>query len=415
MTQGSEPVAQPTDAPSPPVAGPPVAPSELGLPLQGAPARARWVAGSVAGSVAGRLRWIVTPAAIYVASRALVILAAGVAVLRSPHLGLGQALVRWDSGWYLRLARSGYPGHLPSAHGHVLASTIAFFPLFPLTMSAGSALTGLSLAVVGLALSSAFGMAAAITVWALARDLWGKAAANRACAMFCVFPGAFVFSMIYSEGLMIALAAGCLVALLKRRWLLAGTLAALATAARPNALALVAACAWVAAVAIYRRREWAAMWAPALAPVGIGVYFAYLWARTGDVGAWFATEKGGWHESFDATATFTRLARFVHHPFPSLNTDVGMLCLAFIIVTGVVLLRAHAPGALVVYAAAVAALTLVSKLYGPTPRFVVTAFPLVIVLGYRLRGVALAATLALSAAAMGWLMVLTATSLALTP
>ena len=48
--------------------------------------------------------------------------------------------------------------------------------------------------------------------------------------IFCLFPGSIVFSMVYAEGLLIPLAAGCILALQRRRWVMAGALAGLATA-----------------------------------------------------------------------------------------------------------------------------------------------------------------------------------------
>src|SRR5438128_829027 len=83
--------------------------------------------------------------------------------------------------------------------------------------------------------------------------------AGRPVALFCFFPGAMVLSLAYSEALMLALAIGCLLALLKERWVTAGVLGAFATATRPNAVALVAACAWAAGTAIWRRRQWRAL------------------------------------------------------------------------------------------------------------------------------------------------------------
>src|SRR5207244_1786643 len=138
------------------------------------------------------------------------------------------------------------------------------------------------------------GLTACLLLWRLVHHLSGPASADRAVALFCFFPGAMILSLPYSEGLMLALAIGCLHALLRRRWVTAGVLAALATATRPNAMALVAACAWAAAVAVWRRREWRALAAPALAPLGLVAFFAYLARHTGDAGAYWRTQRQAW-------------------------------------------------------------------------------------------------------------------------
>ncbi len=52
---------------------------------------------------------------------------------------------------------------------------------------------------------------------------WGAEAARRAVVLFCLFPGSVIFSMVYAEGIVIPLAAGCILALQQRRWMLAGS------------------------------------------------------------------------------------------------------------------------------------------------------------------------------------------------
>src|SRR5207302_5593334 len=118
--------------------------------------------------------------------------------------------------------------------------------------------------------------------------------ADRAAVLFAFSPGAFVLSLVYAEGLLVLLSAACLLALLERRWLLAGVLAALAGATRPNATAAMLACAWAAGVAIWKDREWRAAVAPLLAPVGVLGFFVFLWWHTGGAVIWFRGEFQGW-------------------------------------------------------------------------------------------------------------------------
>ena len=105
-----------------------------------------------------------------------------------------------------------------------------------------------------------------ILVGVLARRLFDTDVAERAMVLFAVFPGSFVLSYAYAEALLIVLAALCLWFLLDERWLLAGITAALATATRPNGLALVAACAVAAFLAIRARRDWSVARRPAAGP-----------------------------------------------------------------------------------------------------------------------------------------------------
>ena len=61
-----------------------------------------------------------------------------------------------------------------------------------------------------------------------------------------------MLSMAYAESLMLALAAGAMLAYTRRRWFTAGVLGALAVMTRPNASVLVVAFLWCAVGAVRR-------------------------------------------------------------------------------------------------------------------------------------------------------------------
>ena len=56
----------------------------------------------------------------------------------------------------------------------------------------------------------------------LADGWWGRDVARRATVLFIFFWGSVVFSMVYSEGLLLPLAAICIWAMDRRKWWLAG-------------------------------------------------------------------------------------------------------------------------------------------------------------------------------------------------
>ena len=93
-------------------------------------------------------RWILRPTVIYLVSRALTWTTLAITTLFT-HQSILQEVDRWDSRWFLRAAAQGWPRHLPFHDGHVAGSTIAFFPLFPLSIRWLSHLTGLSLLAAG--------------------------------------------------------------------------------------------------------------------------------------------------------------------------------------------------------------------------------------------------------------------------
>ena len=332
-----------------------------------------------------------------------------------PSKGLGGVLTgSWDAGWYLSLAQHGYPAAVPEQAGRAVQSTLGFFPVYPLSVRAVHAI-GLSYAFAGLLVSALAGLAACVLLWRLVAQFRSPSVADRAVALFCFFPGAMILSLTYSEALMLVLAIGCLYSLLRERWLLAGALAALATATRPNAVALVVACVWAAGGAVWRRRQWRALLAPALAPLGLVGFFIYLGRHTGEFGAYLRTQRQGWDQKLEPKSTIQIVSNFVHHPFADTNITVMVLGWLFLVVTLVLLVRSRPPGVLLVYTLAIVGMALLTPTMGARPRFLLTAFPLVTVIAEELPATAYSAVLATEATLLGAFTVMTMTSLLATP
>ena len=353
------------------------------------------------------------PIGIYLASRAVVAAAMWLASRIPPQASVGYIVTTWDAGWYMDTARLGYPQALPIVDGHVAQSTFAFFPFFPLCMRAVHAL-GFSYRMSGLLVAGAAGIITVVLMWFLLRRMWGDGAADRGVALFCFFPGAFVLSMVYAEALMLCLTIGCLLALLSRRWVLAGVLGAAATATTSHALAVVPACAWAAAVAIHQRREWRALVAPLLSPVGFVGFQLFLWQRTGVFDAYTQTHEA-WGVEINPVVVWGQFGDFLRRPLVDMNITVAVAGAAIVIVTFVLLVRARPPVPVLLYTVFALLPVMVSEGLGARPRFVLTAFPLVAVLGRRLQGTAFAVTLAGSATLLGCFTVLSIRTLFATP
>jgi len=335
---------------------------------------------------ADRFRWLLRPVLIYLLSRVVTLSAMSVAALVA-HRSLGREIDTWDSKWFIRAAGMGWPRHLPMVNGHVGGSTVAFFPVFPLTFRWLSDLTGLPLLASGAIVSTASGLTAMIAVWMLVRHYAGPKAADRSTLLLALFPASFVFSLVYAEGIIITLVAGTLLALLKRRWLLAGILAAVATGTAPVALAVGVSCAWVAWKAIRDDRDWKALAAPLLTPVGFIAYQVWLWRHTGNLSAWRLTEAGGWHSYVSAAYPVHIITSFIGHPLVSTATiNLVFACIIIVVVCAIVAIRSHLPTPVLLYALSVAVVAILTRPVGPRPRFIMLAFPLIAVVGTRLRG-----------------------------
>lgn len=173
---------------------------------------------------------------------------------------------------------------------------------------------------------------------------------------------------------MLALAIGCLLLLADERWLLAGIAGGLATAARPTAAGVIAACGIAAVIAARRDRDVRPLVAPVLAASGIGGYFAFLWHHTGDTFAWFHAEEG-WGQDF-GFAVFESVGDLLSG---SGNGDDVILTagLVFLLAGLAYLMVLRPPVSLVAYSVVLVAL-LLPALFGTVPRYLLVAFPLLI-------------------------------------
>lgn len=303
------------------------------------------------------------------------------------HQSIRAVIDRWDSVWFLRAAATGWPSHLPMHNGHVASNTIAFFPLFPLAIRWIAGLTGASLLTAGIVVSMSTGLTATVAVWMLVRRYAGARAADRATLLVALCPGAFVFSLVYAEGMVITFVAAGLIALDRRRWLLAGVLGMAATATAPIALAFVVSCLWAAGRAARRDRNWRPLVAPVLAPMGFVAYQLWLWRHTGHAMAWRMTEQGGWHSSLSPVYPFRLVWSLIAHPLTNTLTTSVLVAGILVAAAGAVLaLRDHQPPPILLYGFVTAALALITVPVGFRPRFLLDAFPLVLALGTRLRG-----------------------------
>lgn len=169
---------------------------------------------------------------------------------------------------------------------------------------------------------------------------------------------------------------------------------------------LVACCMWAAWEAWRRDGALRPLVAPLLAPLGTVAYFGYLWAHTGSATIWYRTQREGWHERIGwGDATLDGVLEFVRHPFDDPAVTVVVLGLVAALAGVVLLVTTDLPRTLHVYTAGILFLAVASATLGARPRFVFTAFPLVVAAAIRLRGAAYATVLGTAAALLPLLVV----------
>jgi mannosyltransferase PIG-V len=319
---------------------------------------------------------------------------------------------RWDSVWYLAVARDGYgtPGDDAKA---------AFYPLYPGLMRVGGWIVGSPL-VAGLLISLACFCAALVLLHRLAALELGERDARGTVLLMAFFPSAFFFSAVYSESLFLLLSVGALLAARQGRWTWAGIAGGLAALTRNSGVLLlvplvllflygpradrgpVAHPSRPPRVAALRPRHPlrpAILWL-ALVPLGLGLYMAYSAHVLGDALAPFHAQRH-WQRHFVPLGALTEglkaawegLRQLVHgapqpryvrawgaDPMATAGTDLMLAgFLVFSLVAAVGALR-RLPFAYGAYAA----VALASALSYPVdaqplislPRYILVLFPL---------------------------------------
>jgi hypothetical protein len=184
----------------------------------------------------------------------------------------------WDAQWFIHIALDGYT-----------ATSAAFFPLYPLLLY----LVGSSL-VLGTLLSL---VAAGLGAWAvasIAQPIVGGEGARDSVLILALFPTAFVFTSLYSDGVFLLASAVSFLAAQRGRPWIAGIAGGLAVASRVLGLALLPALVYLLWP---RRRRDAWRLAPlVLLPAAVGAYAFYLRWKLDDPWA-FRHAQGQWNRS----------------------------------------------------------------------------------------------------------------------
>ena len=331
----------------------------------------------------------------------------------------------WDGEHYVTLAMGGYL-HPPDN------VSPAFFPLYPLLLRSfaellGGPITKEALSVLAPLLSLVFLPFALYFIYYIALDAFDERVAKGAVLILAFFPTTFFLNAAYTESLFLALSAGSLWAIRVRKDLLvACVLAALAAATRNVGVFLVVPLMyeWIKDVERFRWRGIYLL----LAPGGLFAYMGYLWVRFGDPLLFYSAQESWGRQATGPLDTASRAwasavegaGRLLGHDLwvhPTLSNVANQLAgasnffnLAFFVFAVVVLLAGsrYLPLSLTVYGLLlVAPATLFGTPGSPlmgTPRYVLVAFPVFIVLALLFKNRLLLG---------GWLVMSTLISLAL--
>lgn len=322
---------------------------------------------------------------IYAAVRVLTLAVAALLLhhgrFRALHGSLAHLIVSWDSGRFLYIAAHGY-AYVPG-YRHP-ESILASYPGYPLAIDTIAWVPGIGLERAGFAVTIAAGLAAAWGLTRLGMALLGDRRLSLVMvAVWAVAPASFVLSMEYSEALFCALAIWSLVALVERRWLLAGVLTIGAGLARSSTSVALVAAVTVAAlptvIAALRARQPAAMWwrpavALLLSPLGVLAYWAYSAVRLRQLGGFIWLEKNG-NDSFVWGQGVFLAVKDVLFDRPPAVEVMTLLVLAAAVVLTICSLTERFPWSVHVYTLAIVviALGVGPGWLGAKPRFLLPA------------------------------------------
>ena len=331
----------------------------------------------------------------------------------------------WDGEHYVALAMGGYLNPPDNV-------SPAFFPLYPLLLRSfaelfGGPISKEALSVWAPLLSLLFLPFAFYFIYHIALDGWGERVARGTVLILAFFPTTFFLNAAYTESVFLALSAGSLWAMKVRRdLLLACVLAGFAAATRNVGVFLVAPLMyeWIKYIERFRWRGIYLL----LAPGGLLAYMGYLWVRFGDPLLFYSAQESwgrqatgpldtasrAWRSAVEGAGRLFDPGLWAH---PSLGNVANHIAgagnffnVAFFVFAVVVLLAGlrDLPLSLTVYGLLlVAPATLFGTPGSPlmgTPRYVLVAFPIFIVLTLLFRNRLLLG---------GWLVMSTLISLAL--
>ncbi len=286
----------------------------------------------------------------------------------------------WDGFWYLSIAQYGYDPTI--AHGN----SPAFFPLYPLTVSAAEKVLPFSYAVSGVILSNLLFLPALMVLYRLTRDRFGEVIAKRTITYLSISPLSFVFSMVYTESLALLLICTTFLLLERRRVWGASMVGALASLARPVGVLLAPAIAWQVFQNAGRRISWRLLWQllpVLLMPLAVIGFQAYLWWRTGEVYATHSAEERGWSRGAEPLYILMVPVAVVHALWIAFfdNHDLGLaisavaVCAYFWLIAALVRTR-KAPMSYCIFAIGCVVLPAYTGTWLGFPRFGLVIFPL---------------------------------------
>lgn len=298
-------------------------------------------------------------------------------------------LLRWDAGWYLKIATEGY-----SYNGdNLVQQSVVFFPLYPLISRFVAIVFNVSEAASLLIISNAAIFLAVPLIFKFVKEDYGEQVALFAVAGLCFFPSSLFFSTGYTESLALLLIVGFFLLLRKEHFLLAAGLAALALATRFTSVVLLLPLLSELWRKFHREpKRFVNMVVPCviLLTAGMWFYIIYLWLVFKSPFAFIKNRRAWQNNPTTASELFEAVTLQPFHHLgdiskygPDPNTLSAWFFIVFVVL--LVVFRKRLPFSLWIYSAGVLLLpyiTISSDVgFVSFTRYSLMAFPVFIILG----------------------------------
>lgn len=194
---------------------------------------------------------------------------------------------RWDSGWYLYIIKNGYS----RGDSFEIQSNLPFFPGYPALVKfftlfvPSSLLTDGVIIAIGVVLSNILLLVSLVFLYKIAQKISdSKRVADVTIWFILAFPSSFFLSSFYTESLFLCLSAVGYWAALQRKWWLACIMVSLVAITRNIGIFLVIPVLYEYMKSknfSFQKVDLSILWFGVI-PIGLGVFFWYLYTLTGD-------------------------------------------------------------------------------------------------------------------------------------
>lgn len=297
----------------------------------------------------------------------------------NPFSLLLNIFAHWDSSNYTFIAKNGYVNQ-----GNA-ANFIVFFPLYSVLIRLITFdFTYVNLS--GLIVSNVASIVAVFYLFKLAKLDYNDSVAKKAVLFLCVFPTAYFLSAVYTESLFLALVIASLYYARNAKWPLAGFLGFLASLTRLGGLILLPALI----VEYFHQKNWRfkasdlkLLWL-SLPAIGFLIYLGINYQVTGGFFTYMTIERVNWYQTLDPLLGFNRALNWSSgHTFPDSFT-IGyaeILFAAFGYLMIGLAYKFKLRPSYQVYMLLTWMLAVSTGFWISVPRYVLTMFPLFLVLG----------------------------------